>query len=167
VKTLLLLRHAKSSWDDPALEDFDRPLAPRGKRDAPRMGELIRSSGVDVDLVVCSKAARAKETLKLAAKAAKADWSVEYTDEIYEASAQRLADLVRRLPNDADTVLLVGHNPGFEDLVRYLCSPDAGMSVTMPTAALACLAFESDRWEDAGKGAGALRWLVVPKVLAD
>jgi phosphohistidine phosphatase len=167
VRTLVLLRHAKSSWDDPALGDFERPLAPRGKRDAPKIGRFLASSGAEVDFVLCSNAVRARETWKLVAKAARFGGLVEFTDEIYEAPAERLMRLVRGLPDTAACAMLVGHNPGFEDLIRVLCSRESRMSVTVPTGALACVDCNADRWEGVSPAAGSLRWLVVPKILGD
>jgi phosphohistidine phosphatase len=167
VRTLLLLRHAKSSWDDASIRDFDRPLAPRGRRDAPTMGRLLRSESLDLDHVVCSTAVRARETLELAAKAGKYSGTVQYLDGIYEASASRLEGIVRSLPNGAATVLMVGHNPGFEDLVTHLCAPGGRMNVTMPTAALACIDIPAPEWNAVTEGSGTLRWLAVPKMLPD
>jgi phosphohistidine phosphatase len=167
MRTLVLLRHAKSSWDDPGVRDFARVLAPRGRRDAPKMGLLLRASGVEVEQVLCSTAVRARETLELVKKAAKYTGPVEYTDEIYEASYRRLLDLVRKLSNDAKTALLVGHNPGFEDLVRYLCSPNGDVGVHLPTAALVCIDFDMSDWSATVEGSGALRWLAIPKMLGD
>jgi phosphohistidine phosphatase len=167
VKTLLLLRHAKSSWDEPTVADFDRPLAARGRRDAPRLGRFLGSSGVVPDFVLCSTAKRARETWKLVAKAAKYDGRVDYADQVYEATTERLVRLVRSLPAEAETAMLVGHNPGFEDLIHMLCTPDGRMGLLVPTGTLACVELGVDRWETVGGGAGSLRWLVVPRILGD
>jgi phosphohistidine phosphatase len=167
VKTLLLLRHAKSSWDDTGLRDFDRPLAPRGRRDAPKMGRLLRTEDVELEHVVCSTAVRARETLDLAAKAARYNGSIDFVDAIYEAPYDRLARIVTSLPDRAAAVLMVGHNPGFEDLIRYLCSRDGSLNVTVPTATLACIDFDVARWESATGGTGSLRWLAIPKMIGD
>jgi phosphohistidine phosphatase len=163
MKTLLLLRHAKSDWDDPSLKDFDRPLAARGRRDAPRIGKALRKRGAAPDLIVSSPAARARETIEAVIKAAEIKVEVRFEEVVYGASSPELLKLIRHLPNDRPCVLLVGHNPGFEDLVGRL----SGRAERMPTAALACIQFQIDNWEDVDDGDGKLAWLVTPKQLGD
>ena len=166
MKTLLLLRHAKSSWDAPARRDFDRPLAARGQRDAPRMGRVLKSSDVKVDRVLCSTAQRARETAELALGAAGYKAEVEFTDAIYEASSSELLDLLRRQSNDHDTVMMIGHNPGFEDLLSGLCGNGGqAANIRMPTAALACIELDVGKWSESDAGEGTLVWLVIPKIL--
>jgi phosphohistidine phosphatase len=161
MKTLLLLRHAKSDWDDPSLRDFDRPLAARGERDAPRIGKALRKRGLLPDLIISSPAARAKETIEAVITAAKMDADVHFDETVYGASSPELISLITRLPDAASCVLLVGHNPGLEDLVGRL----SGSHERMPTAALACIEFQIDHWEDVNDGAGRLAWLLTPKQL--
>jgi phosphohistidine phosphatase len=163
MKTLLLLRHAKSDWDDPSLRDFDRPLAARGKRDAPRIGKALRKRGPLPDLIVSSPAARAKATIHAVTKAANLDPEIRFDETVYGASSAELIKLIRGLPDAGSCAMLVGHNPGFEDLVRRLSGSDEGM----PTAALACIEFQIDHWEDASDGQGKLAWLLTPKQLGD
>lgn len=163
MKTLLLCRHAKSSWDDSSLRDFDRPLADRGKRDAPRIGKALRKRGPLPDLIISSPAARAKATLEAVIKAAKLDIKPRFDETIYGASTPELMKLIRRLPDESSHAMLVGHNPGFEDLVNRL----TGSHQRMPTAALACVEFRVDHWEDVGDGKGMLVWLLTPKHLDD
>jgi phosphohistidine phosphatase len=166
MKTLLLLRHAKSSWDAPAPRDFDRPLAPRGERDAPKIGKALRESGVAVELVVSSPAARARQTAELVTAAAKLKAPLHFDDAIYEAGVSALLGVVRGLPEDVDTAMLVGHNPGFEDLLGTLVGDaDGAARVRVPTAMLACVELESPRWRDVTAGAGTLVWMVVPRLL--
>jgi phosphohistidine phosphatase len=162
MKTLLLLRHAKSSWDEPGTADFDRPLAKRGLRDAPRVGEFLKSSRVPVDLVLSSTARRARKTAELVSETAGFD-DIELTDEIYEATVSQLLDVVRGINDDHATVLMVGHNPGFEGLLGELCGP--GASFRVPTAAVACIELDVLRWRDAARGSGTLLWFVAPRVL--
>jgi phosphohistidine phosphatase len=161
MKTLLLLRHAKSDWDDPSLRDFDRPLADRGKRDAPEIGKALRKRGPLPDLILSSPAARAKATTKAVVKAAKIKLDVEYDEAIYSASSAELVTLVNRLPDSCSCAMMVGHNPGFEDLVGRL----SGSHERMPTAALACLEFQVESWSDVGDQEGKLVWLLTPKEL--
>lgn len=162
MKMLLLLRHAKSDWDDPSLQDFDRPLAARGERDAPQIGKALRKRGDTLpDLIISSPAARAKATVKSVVKAAKVDTHIQYDEGIYGASSAGLMKLVNRLPDDSSCAMLVGHNPGFEDLVGRL----SGSHERMPTAALACLEFPVTSWSEVGEEEGKLVWLLTPKQL--
>ena len=165
MKRLILLRHAKSSWDSPAARDFDRPLAPRGERDAPKMGKAFRATGLALDLVVSSPAARAKQTAALFLEAVRHDGKPEYDERIYDATARDLLAVVTGLASRAENVLLVGHNPGFEDLLGLLCgSAGAPARFRVPTAMLACVDLDGD-WSSAGAGRGTLSWMLIPKVL--
>ena len=162
MKTLLLLRHAKSDWDDPSLQDFDRPLAARGERDAPQIGKALRKRGDTLpDLIISSPAARAKATVKAVVIAAKVDTHIQYDEAIYGASSAELTKLVNRIPDASSCAMLVGHNPGFEDLVGRL----SGSPERMPTAALACLEFQVNSWSEVGEEEGKLVWLLTPKQL--
>lgn len=161
MKTLLLLRHAKSDWDDQELRDFDRPLAARGRRDAPRVGRALKGRGLTPDLIVSSPAARAKETIEAVIGSADLALSPAFDEGIYGASSAELMRIIRRLPDESSCALLVGHNPGFEDTVSRL----TGAREHMPTAALACLEFQVERWEDVEDERGKLLWLLTPKQL--
>ena len=163
MKTLLLLRHAKSSWDDSSLRDFDRPLANRGERDAPRMGRALKDRGPVPDLIVSSPAARAKATAEAAIKSGGFAASLQFDQGIYDASTPELLRIVRRLPDESSCVLMVGHNPGFEELVYRL----SGAHERMTTAGLAAIEFQVDRWEDVEDGQGKLLWFMTPKQLQD
>jgi len=163
MKTLLLLRHAKSDWDDPSLRDFDRPLAARGERDAPRIGKALRKRGILPDLIISSPAARAKATIEAVTRAAKMNLEIRFDEVVYGASSPELISLIRGLPEKDSCLLLVGHNPGFEDLVGRL----SGSHERMPTAALACIEFQADRWEDINDGEGKLLWVLTPKKLGE
>jgi phosphohistidine phosphatase len=161
MKILLLLRHAKSDWDDASLRDFDRPLAPRGERDAPRIGKALGKRGSLPDLVISSPAARAKATARAVMKAANLNLEAKFEESIYGASSAELMKLILRLPDDSSCTLLVGHNPGFGDLLNRL----TGSCERMPTAALACIEFQANHWEDVEDGKGELAWLLTPKQL--
>lgn len=163
MKTLLLLRHAKSDWDAEYGDDHARPLAARGQKAARRMGRLLAVAGPRPDVVVTSTATRARETLERAAAAGGwADVVVHPTDALYEASPEGLLAVVRALPDEAETALLVGHEPTFSTAVGRLIGAGA---VAMPTAALATVEVEVERWADVAFGAGTLCGLVTPKVL--
>jgi phosphohistidine phosphatase len=162
MKILFLLRHAKSSWDDPNLSDFDRPLNKRGLKTAPKMGAVMRKRKLQPDLILSSPAARAKETTRLVCEAAGLTTEVQYDQRIYEASVDRLLKIVSLIDESANTALLIGHNPGFEELLTAL----TGESQRMPTAALAYIELEVEKWSNVSAGSGKLAWLVKPKDLS-
>jgi phosphohistidine phosphatase len=164
--TLYLLRHAKSSWDDPRLVDHARPLAPRGRRDATRIARHLGRVGVEPGLVLCSSAARTRETLELLRPAID-DAAVAIEDELYAASSDELLARLRRLPDAVASVMLIGHNPGLEQLALALAS--AGdeleqLAAKFPTAALATLAV-ANSWSRLAPGDATLEAYVVPKQL--
>lgn len=143
MKTLLLLRHAKSSWDNDSLADFDRPLNDRGRNDAPRMGKLLAQLDLIPDLIVSSSAKRAAATAKRVAAAAAYEGTIRYTREFYLADPETYLELARQVDDEVSRLMLVGHNPGIEELVSHL----AGGDERMPTAALACFHLAIDRWQ--------------------
>jgi phosphohistidine phosphatase len=162
MKTLLVMRHAKSSWREANIADHDRPLNKRGKRDAPRMGQLMRDEGLIPDLILTSSAKRALSTAKLAAEAVGYEGEVMVSRDLYAAGADEIIELLCELPEVCNTVLIVGHNPGFEELVDTLTDEAPGM----PTAALACIELDIDDWEAMGKEAnGRLVHLWLPRNL--
>jgi len=146
VKELFILRHAKSSWDNPALADFDRPLNSRGKEDAPLMGKHLSKLGIKPDLILSSPAKRAKKTAKIVAEqlGIKPE-EIEFRETIYEASAQSLLYLVCQLPDSAKRVMLVGHNPGFTELANILGDI---VIENIPTAGIVGIAFDTSKWEE-------------------
>ena len=157
----MLLRHAKSDWGDQSLRDFDRPLADRGKRDAPRIGKAIKKRGWTADLIISSPAVRARQTIEDVATSAGLAPSIQFEDSMYGASAGELMKLIRRLPDSSDSVLLVGHNPTFEQVLARL----TGAAEHMPTTALARIEFQVEHWEDVDDGQGKLSGFVTPKEL--
>ena len=161
MKTLLLLRHAKSSRDDPGLPDFDRPLNDRGKDDAKLMGRYLPEQKFVVDCVVSSPAKRARRTAEIFLKAADVSLDPILDDRIYEAGRQQLLTVVSEIDPSHNIVLLIGHNPGFEDLLESLTGQYAGL----PTAALAVIDLNIDQWRDLRPQSGKLRGLVTPKEL--
>ena len=161
MKTLLLMRHAKSAWDKPGLSDFERPLAPRGKREAPRMGKFLAEAELLPDLIVSSPAVRARATAELVMKAAAYTGPILFDPRIYDALATDLIEISARLAGNAERVMLVGHNPGFEDVIKLL----GGGAVRMPTAAIACVELAADRWTSVEVESGTLGWLATPGIL--
>jgi phosphohistidine phosphatase len=162
MKKLLLLRHAKSSWEDTTLPDFERPLNERGRRAAPLIGEFMRERQLRPELVICSPAKRTRETIALVLAASRLETETRYDERIYEATLPRLLEVVSQIADDRTEVLLVGHNPGFENLLERL----TGESERMPTAALARITLDADKWTEAAAKGGRLEWLVTAKELA-
>lgn len=147
MKTLILVRHAKSSWSDPALPDRDRPLNERGKRDAPRMGKQLAKHDVKPDVIVSSPAVRALTTAQLiAGKLGFERADIRVDDRLYAAQARDLLQVVRELGDKPRCVMLVGHNPELTELAHRFSSSIAHM----PTCAVAVFAFDSDSWPGPG-----------------
>ena len=144
MKTLLVLRHAKSSWNNPALDDHERPLNNRGQRDAPRMGQLMRQHGLIPDLVLSSDAVRARLTTEAVAEAARYEGDVLWDPRLYLASKADILSLLPTVRENAETVMIVGHNPGLEQLVAQL----TGEWQDLPTATLAEIGLPIDHWRD-------------------
>ena len=160
MKILLLLRHAKSSWKDKGLKDFDRPLNERGKRDAKAIGTLIRKEEIVPDLVLSSPAVRARETTAIVLATAKPATELRYDERIYEADALRLLEVISQIEENFNSVLIVGHNPGMEELLELL----TGCSEHMSTATLAQIYLKGvDKWSKVSRGKATLELIVKPK----
>ena len=163
MKTLLLLRHAKSSWDEPGIDDHDRPLKKRGRRDAPAMGQLIREQDLRPECIISSTARRARETTELVSEACGYTSTPQFSGEIYEAPPERYLSVLHQLPNAMTRILVVGHNPGMEELLEGL----TGQGIHMPTAALAQLELPIDSWQELTASTKArLVHFWIPKELA-
>ncbi len=164
-RRLILLRHAKSDWPD--VPDQERPLAKRGRRDAPVVGRWLRSRGYLPDTVICSVARRTRQTWKLVAPELGGAPSVTFEPRAYAASALALLYLVRELPGTCRAALLIGHNPGIEELAAHLAEPpDAAVpppppGLRFPTAAVAVLEFGGD-WADLAPGHARLLDFATP-----
>ncbi|MBN1284040.1 MAG: histidine phosphatase family protein [Anaerolineae bacterium] len=157
MKMLLVLRHAKSEREDSI--DHDRPLAPRGKRDAPRIGRRINEMDLNPHLVVSSDARRARQTARLAAEAFCYDpEDIVFTDRLYSTNIQEHLDVIRNLPDDCDVVMLVGHNPTFEDLVEVLTEE----MVALKTAVLAHIILDIESWDEIDEYTGELVGIYYP-----
>lgn len=163
MRELIVFRHAKSAWDTDAPSDFERPLNPRGRKDAPRMGAWLAEQELRPDHVVCSPATRARQTAELLLAAMDHDGDVSRDERIYEASRRRLIDVLADCPPDADRVLLIGHNPGLADLVEFLgrdSVPEPEDGNLLPTAT--AVHFEIRALD---RGGGTVRALMRPKWL--
>jgi len=144
MKTLLLLRHAKSSWKHSELADHDRPLNKRGKWTAPLMGALLLDEDLIPDLILCSSAVRAHTTALLVAKACSYIGEIKQTRKLYLAEPEDYLEVLRQVAEKHERVLVVGHNPGLEALIEAL----TGEAIAMPTAALAQVELSLKRWSD-------------------
>jgi len=163
MKTLILVRHAKSSWNDSSLNDIDRPLNKRGLRDAPFMGKLLKETGIRVDKFISSPANRALTTAKYFAAAYglhEAD-DIEIKDLIYHESIRSIMSYVANLENEWDIVALFGHNPDFTSLASILTNESFK---NVPTCGVVCIDFNSKSWEDTGESLGKLRFFKYPKM---
>jgi phosphohistidine phosphatase len=160
-KTLLLLRHAKSSWKNSALKDPDRPLNGRGRKAAELIGRYIRAQKIEFPLVLCSPATRARETLEIVLKASRAVVEVRYDERIYDATPVQLLQVISEFDEDKPDVLLVGHNPGIEELLALL----TGQVRRMPSGAIAQLDTNATKWEKVSPTKSKLVWRVKPKDL--
>ena len=162
-----MLRHGKSDWKT-GVRDFDRPLAPRGRKATKRIGHLLAERGLLPDLVVSSPALRARQTAERVCRFAGVEASrIEWEPSIYEAERDTLLEILSLVPGHTARVMMVGHNPGFDELVRYLGAGTLGewdALNLMPTAALAHLAMP-DSWSDLGRGAGRCLGIVRPRDL--
>ncbi len=146
MKSLLIMRHAKSSWEEAEVADHDRPLNKRGRRDAPRMGELLRREGVLPDLILCSTAARARATAAAVTETAGYGGEIKYKRSLYAAPPDAYLRALRGLPERYERVMIIGHNPGLEELLEML----TGDAQHLPTAAVVHVQLHVERW-------GALR----------
>lgn len=170
MRTLYLLRHGKSAWDDPDLADHERPLAPRGRKAAQRIGSHLREQGVRLDLVLCSTARRAADTLDLVLAAAECAPTIERERGLYLCGARVLLERLRDAPDDATHLMLVAHNPDLHDLATLLAGSGgdadlAALREKFPTAACAILHFETDRWRDLEPAGGRLAEFARPRAL--
>ncbi len=169
-RSLLLLRHAKSSWDDPSLDDFDRPLAKRGREAAPRIAREMARRGWQPDHALVSPALRTRQTWELVAEILPGGISHDFVPAIYEAPAARILEAIRAAPEDATCLLVVGHNPGLETLSTLIASRESDadalgrLSRKFPTAALARFSL-GGAWRGLGPGTAVLEAFFTPKEL--
>jgi len=167
---LYLLRHAKSSWNEPALKDFDRPLAPRGWNTAPLMGEYMQNKGYQPDTILCSPAKRTRETLDMVERHLAKPHHIYMNKAIYHADSSKLLELVRSAARNTQKLLLIGHNPGIQELALTLAGDGdrqswQNMWSKYPTAALAVLSFDVENWPQIKARAGKLIDFKSPKML--
>lgn len=144
MKKLLLMRHAKSSWKSGALNDHQRPLNKRGKRDAPRMGDFLRDQSIILDVILCSTAKRARETAKRFLREYAFEGEVFYVDDLYHADYVTYIALLSQLPDTVETAMIVAHNPGMDYFLEMVCDEYEHM----PTAAVAYIKLPVEIWAE-------------------
>ena len=165
----MLFRHAKSAWNEPGLPDFDRALNRRGRMDAPLMGTYMKSAALLPDYSLISPARRTRDTWSLLSQ----DWGMQrhgYDERIYEASAETLLGIMRATPKQITTLMLLGHNPGMQDMACDLAKHDNNkmrlvLDEKFPTAALCVLDFASDDWGGILENSGMIERFVTPRSL--
>ncbi|HEX5670827.1 MAG TPA: histidine phosphatase family protein [Sulfuricurvum sp.] len=149
MKTLYLIRHAKSEWDNPLLKDFDRPLNKRGKKNAPFMGNVLAKAHIHPDLILSSPAVRAKMTaIEIAKKIGYDSDSIFYNKSLYAASCDEIQRVLKSIPSNHKTVFLIGHNPGLTEFAEYV----SGHSIeNIPTCGIVCVKLKEDDWSSIGE----------------
>ena len=166
--TLILLRHAKSSWKNPGLPDQDRALATRGEKEAPLVGRAMAAKGVLPELILCSSARRTRDTLALVLPELKAEPNVVYDDALYHAPPARMLKMVEGMPAGTNSVMLVGHNPEIQalalDLIGHGPKLDR-LTAKYPTAGLVVINFPAAGWADVGVNTGTLSLFITPSDL--
>lgn len=168
MKHILLLRHAKSSWDNPELEDFERPLSKRGLEDAPRMGKFLKKSGYRPQYVVSSTAERARQTIQLCLEGMNHDDNiVTWDSSLYFESASKYIEAIHNAPATAEIIMVVGHNPLIEAVATILSGGRDRTAFRVPTAGLVCLESYAVRWDDITPGTCDVKWMMIPKVLKE
>jgi phosphohistidine phosphatase len=161
MKTLFLLRHAKSSWKDATLPDFDRPLSGRGTKAAELVASFMSKKKVVPELILSSPAVRTRQTADIIIKTAKFRAELRYDQRIYEAGPVRLLEVISEIDQDKKRVMLVGHNPGLEELLHML----TGRVEQMPTATLVKISLTAVRWAKAVERGATIDWVMRPKEL--
>lgn len=169
MRTLGLLRHGKSSWDDPDLRDFDRPLKRRGRDASVMLGEELRRRKLRFDRVLASPAARVVETIEYFEKGLGEPLKPKFRDDVYAASSQGLLGIVQATPDSVDRLLLVGHNPGLQDLACDLASAEDPLAATVaehyPTAAFALIELPVASWAQVEPNSGRIAGFLRPREL--
>ena len=170
MKSVLLLRHAKSDWSHFGLADFDRPLAKRGLKDAPRIGRALADFETVPDVILASPARRARQTAELVAETSGYTRSISWQDAFYGGGSDELIAALHQLPHSIERAMLVGHNPTMEDTVSALLLGhesdwDQEFQIKFPTAGLVCLDVLIEDWADLEPGDAVLRWFIIPRLI--
>lgn len=162
MKTVILVRHAKSDWNDPYVQDHDRALNNRGERDAPFMAEKFKEKNIAVDLIISSTAYRAISTAKAFASSIEYDFDkIRQELGIYEVGQRYVIQELTKLDDNINTVMLFGHNPDFSSLAKYLCGD---FQYQMTTCSIVCIDFEFENWSNIKNVSGKVRFFEYPKM---
>lgn len=162
MKTIYLIRHAKSDWNNPRLSDFDRPLNKRGKADAPFMGKKLNDLNPKIDLFLSSPAKRAMQTSKLIAKEINYDFdTIKFDESLYHSPVENLNSIVNNLSNNLNSVIIVGHNPGFTNFYNYLT---LNYIDNIVTCGIVKVEFDIDSWQEIIEGLGTKIFYFYPKM---
>lgn len=162
MKILYIVRHAKSSWDDPKLADYDRPLNKRGKKDAPLMGKVLKEKGLVPNLLLSSPAKRALSTAKkIAEELGYSKKEILTEEKLYHASKQTILKVVQKQKDKVESMMIVGHNPGLTELASLLAHINIG---NIPTIGIVCIEFATDTWKDANQENSSFRFFDYPKI---
>jgi phosphohistidine phosphatase len=159
MKTLLIMRHAKSSWEDSSMSDYERPLNERGIKTSPFIGRVMQENNLQPDSILSSPAKRAMQTALLVKDGGALNAEIVYNDKIYEASPFQLLEIITATPSDINTLMLIGHNPGMEGLLKLL----TGETHSIPTAALIKVRLNVVNWEDTYNDCGAIEMFIKPR----
>lgn len=160
MKKLFLIRHAKSSWDEPNLSDHERPLSERGKKDAPLMSSILKVKNILPDFIICSTANRAAETANIFAQTLDFKKTINYDSRIYEATTQNLLEVVSEIDDYFNSVFLFGHNPGLSNFANFICKTSVQ---NMPTACIVGFELPINKWNQIQRHSGSLLIYEFPK----
>ena len=166
MKELLIMRHGKSSWENPSLDDFDRPLKQRGIKAAGFMGKKVGELSLSPDVILSSPAVRARETTNIFMDHCNSDPEVQWLEDIYYQDELRVLSHIQKLPDSYQRAMVVGHNPTLENLGNLFISKGI-VNLKLPTAALIYITFEVNHWNEVTSGSGILQWLLPPKILQE
>ena len=162
MKELVLIRHAKSSWKDINLDDFDRPLNKRGEKNAPFMAKVLKKLVKKPDLIICSSSKRTRLTLDFFIKEFDYKNKIIFENSIYETSYENILEVIKNIDKKYKRIFLIGHNPGLNDLTNYLVS---SFKENIPTCGILKINFDIDSWENVEKDSGELEFFKYPKML--
>jgi len=162
MKTLYLLRHAKSSWKQPETPDFERPLNSRGKKDAPFMGKILQAKNANIDLIISSPAKRAKKTArKVAKQIAYKKEKIVLNQEVYEANISEIFNILQQINGGINSMMLVGHNPTLTDVANLLLKDSKIENI--PTSGVVAITFDCQKWAEIEETKGNLLFFEYPK----
>lgn len=165
MKNLVIIRHAKSDWNNPSINDKERPLNKRGLKDAPLIGQILKKADVIPDIILTSDAVRAFSTAKMVAYAfLPQDIIIEKISDFYLGNIAAFNRVVGGLDDSIETAFLFGHNPAMESYIEFLTT-DSSLNIKFPTSAAAFIALSINRWQDLKQASGELRWVIIPKFM--